>query len=539
MRQEITLTNEALVPQKVEVRYLPDGARFALAEEEESFDECLTDGTLRWVRTLPAATKDAKGALAPASLELSLALKALPLPPEAGFADARDQWQLHWLGTVKRGAWQAVIVTPRIQTTWETSAETARAGDLVEFFARMENKGGAGERIGFSLQLPKGFRYPPEQMGVPAPQATGDMLLWEVQVPPGKREAEGKVVPGKAELRFVLRMEEDALAEDEGWRTQAFAGWAGGERLAPVAVTLQAARIHARQEISVTEAVAGEEIVLRTFFENAGGAEGTAVWTQTLPDGLVYVPEADKAQAPETDAQGRLVYTVEVPAAPQAQGGLAGPSVVERALRLRLTEEAAEECVGGRRQLKFPATVGLQALPAQTLTALCPDVTVQALAERAEVTPGSLCVITLRATNRGPAGAPVALEVEIPEGFTLATQPRSTASPQPEQAGRSLRWNFDIPAATPGDPAVVEVVYPLRAEPLARDQKTREVIHGARFAVADGVLHEALTAKVEVARRGLFDVSGTEWWVMGPLAMLFVGVIVVFILLMRERKKDS
>ncbi len=567
-RHEITFTNSALAPQEVELRYLPDEVRFALENAPNAgYDYRLPDGTLCWLLTLPAATWDAQGKVIPGEQTIAFDRIALPLPADLGFARASEGWQLLWRGTSRNGYWRAEVVAPRIQADLSADAETACVGDLLTFTVRLTNQGGAEKRLIISTVLPRGFRFQPggvirsggavqpggaalpgetgesdgsgQSVGgiVAAPEVVGDMLLWKLGVPAARRGYGGDAEPAKVELQYALRVEDNALDESEGFRLMDFGGWVDGAKLPPVQIMLLAARIAVKQSLSTQSAGSGEIVTLRTVFENHGGAAGKVIWAQTLPEGLTYLPGASDALDPPKQEKGQLVWEVEVPPAELVGGALSRPGVTERAVQLQVAESAAEDTPGGLRTLLIPAMVGDDALPVQSLDILCPDLTVQMLAERATLAPGSLCLMKLQVSNLGPAGAQVVLEADMPEGFAAAEYKRKAREPEPTLEGRTLRWTLDVPPAQEGKPSVIEVVYPLSVGPLEEDEERRTVVHSARYAIAQGQPRSA-AAEIVISEKVPLDLHTGEVWMLAAVTASLLCALVVFLLVVVRKVRE-
>ncbi|MCL2812166.1 MAG: hypothetical protein FWD25_09825 [Clostridia bacterium] len=527
VRQEIVLTNSALIPRQVELRYLPDAVRFALNDAEAAgYHHRLADGTLCWRLTLPAATWEGRGRAEPSTTVVSFDRTVLPLPLDQGFADIGEAWMLLWDGLNRSGQWRAQVVAPIVDATLAADRNSARAGDLIRFALRITNSGGAAKPLVISVTLPKGFRYEPEGSGI-APEEVGGVLLWRVDVSAAHRDPDGRVLPGELELHYALRMETDALNETEGLREQAFSGWVNGKKLDPAWVTLTAPLISARQSLSAQRAAVGEVVTLRMVFENGGGAEGTARWMQVLPEGLVYLPEPGE-NLPDIDEQGRLMWEVDVPAA--------GLGVIEREIRLQVADLALVNRRGGQRGLFLRASVNGRALPLQTLNIICPDITVRVFAERAALTPGALCVMKLQVTNRGGAGAPVILEIEIPDGFAEAS---ATIPSGARREGRKLSWRLEAPPADASGPAIIEVTYPLHAEALPRNLDSHVVTHDAVYTVAQGMPQKAISARTEIGRPRPLSLFSEDGVLIAVASVLLLGTVAVFLLLLLRREPEE
>lgn len=529
-RQEIVVTNPSLMPMQAELRYLPDAARFALVDAGEAgYDERLADGSLCWRLALPAAAWDGRGRVEASSVTVVLDRTVLPLPLGDGFADVRETWKLLGDGMRLSGQWRAQAVAPRVGVALTAGSESASAGDLIPFALRITNSGGASKPLIATVTLPRGFRYEPgEERGggglEAAPEALGGVLLWRVNVPAAQRGTDGQVAPAELELRYALRMEEGALNENEGLRNQVFGGWADGMRLEPARVALTAPLITARQSLSVQRAAAGEELTLRTVFENLGAAAGIARWTQEIPAGLVCLPEAGET-APELDERGRLVLEVEVPPS--------GSSVIEREIRLRVSDSALVNRRGGVRMLFLRGSVNDDALPAQGLNVPCPDIVVRVLAEHAVMKPGALCFMKLQIVNRGAAGAPLLLETRVPDGFAEASDTLPNGASREDA---KLTWRVDVPPADAAGPSVMEVTYPLRADELPRDLESRTVAHTADYTVAEGVPQKAVSASTEISRPGPLSIVFNEGALVAVACVLFLGTVAVFLLMLLRRE---
>jgi len=277
-------------------------------------------------------------------------------------------------------------------------------------------------------------------------------------------------------------------------------------------------------------------VLLRTVFENRGGAAGTASWAQEIPAGLEYLPEAGE-RVPALDERGRLVWEVDVPAPQRGlsaeKSGLSdAPCVVEREIRLQVADSALIDSRGGIRPLILRAFVDGGVLPGQMLHIPCPDITVRVLAERAELLPGALCVMKLQITNRGAAGAPLMLEADIPAGFSDASgKTQANAS----RVSRRLSWRVDAPPADESGPSVIEVTYLLRADELPRNLERQTVEHNASYMVAEGVPKKAVSAKTEISLpRSLSLVSG-DGVLIAVASVLFLGTVAVFLLLLLHK----
>ena len=526
IRQEIVLTNPALTPRQVEVRYLPDAARFALDDAEAAgYDQRLADGTLCWALTLPAAAWDGRGRAEASSAVIAFDRTVLPLPAGEGFADASEAWQLLWGNGRRSGQWRAQVVAPIVEAALTANRDSAQAGDLIHFTLRITNGGGAAKSLVISATVPKGFQFEPQGHGM-TPEEIGGVLLWRADAPAALRSADGPVTPGELTLCYALRMEPNALNENEGLRSQDFSGWVDGKRLEPVRIVLAAPLISARQSLSAQRAEVGEEVVLRTVFENRGGAPGSVSWAQALPEGLVFLPQTGES-APEIDERGRLVWEVEAPT---------GPGVIERELRLQVADSALVNRRGGLRGLFLRASVDGKALPVQTLNIICPDITVRVLAERPVLATGALCVMKLQVTNRGAAAAPVVLEITIPEGFTEA----SAAIPSgARRVNRTLSWHLKTPPADDSGPAVVEVTYPLRAEALPRNLEKKTVAHDAVYTVAQGTAQRAVSAKTEIGRPRPLSLFSEDGVLIAVASVMLLGTVAVFLLLLLRREPEE
>lgn len=537
VQQTLLLTNRSLLPQEVEVRYRPDSARFLLPSlQAAQSEELLADGTMCWTRTLPAASWTEKGGLVPSELRLPFALTVQPLPTDApGFADASSTYSLRWQNITAEHTWRAEIVAPRVYA--QLSADTGRiaVGESVNMTVQLTNQGGAAKRVIVSTVLPSGFRYRPIE-GAQQPEFSGDMLLWQVDLPAAERPDAGKAtVPVQRALTYSLQIESAAMDDAKGWRRVALHGWVDGVRMPSLPIELVSPQIIATQTLSAPEATAGDVLTLHTVFENIGGAEGIVPWILTLPEGVEYLPpqQGEDPFPPSTDANGRLHWEVAVPPAADETDAESHPGVFEHSIQVVLGDALAGDQTGGRRTLHWGASVGQETLPEQTLDVLCPDVSVQVIAEKPVISPGATCLMTLRVRNSGLADAPVTVEAVIPEGFSLA-KGDATGQSGMVVRGRTLSWQFELPAAHAGEPATVDLHYPLQANALPSGVRESTMTQSALYTTGDAEPREAVSTSLRVERDGLFDLDASDLWAIIPLAVLMVAVIVVFILLLRK-----